>query len=261
MQGSLASVRVSFDLPECQLLSESEFLKLIHRFRNGDSEAKQIIVQHNLRLVMSITQRFAGRGELEDLFQIGCVGLMKAVEKFNPTYGVKFSTYAVPVIIGEIKQHLRDEGPLKVSRSLKENALKVEQMRLELNGTFGREPTLSELVTATGLSREEIATALEAIRPVNSLQEIFSDDEGEGFSREQTVGIEEEYSCFLEQYALQEVIAKLTPRLQQLIELRFFQEKTQAEVAAIFEVSQVQICRLEKDALRRLRQLYLSEET
>lgn len=257
--GSPATTKCEINLSGNSLLSDQEFHQLIIRYREGDLEAKNTIVQHNLRLVMSIAQRFSSRGEIDDLFQIGCLGLMKAVEKFNPSFGVKFSTYAVPVIIGEIKQHLRDEGPIKISRGLKEIAIKIEQLRVQLYSILGKEPTLSELEEATGLSREEIAGALEATRPLNSLQEIIIEDEGEMVSREQFVGEEEDHFRWLEHYALREVIEKLPPRLKNLIELRFFQERTQSQVAEIFGVSQVQICRLEKEALHQLRNLYLGE--
>ncbi|TCL64212.1 RNA polymerase sigma (RpoX/SigF) subunit [Hydrogenispora ethanolica] len=259
MSGSPGAVKNDITLPNDGLLSDEEFLRLITEYHGGNSEAKNTIVQHNLRLVMSIAQRFGNRGELEDLFQIGCIGLMKAVEKFNPTYGVKFSTYAVPVIIGEIKQHLRDEGPIKISRGIKEVAVKVEQTRVQLLNLLGKEPTLSELEEASGLPREEIAGALEATRPVNSLQDFIREDEGDVLYREQLVGEDGDHSKWLEHFALREVIEKLPPRLKSLIELRFFEEKTQTEVAGIFGVSQVQVCRLEKEALHQLRKLYLSD--
>ena len=258
MPGSPETVKSEINLPSCNLLSDQEFLYLISSYRKGDREAKNIIINHNLRLVMSIAQRFSGRGELDDLFQIGCMGLMKAVEKFDPSFGVKFSTYAVPVIIGEIKQHLRDDGPIKISRSIKEIAAKVDQTRQQLASVLGKEPTVLELEEATGLSKEEIAGALEATKPVNSLNAIIHEDDGEVLCREQLVG-EEDHSRWLEHFALQEVIAKLPARLKSLVELRFFQEKTQTEVATLFGVSQVQICRLEKEALHRLRNLYLCD--
>lgn len=259
MQSSPGAVNQELFLPQKEVLADDQFYRLIERYRNGDATAKEIIIQHNLRLVMSIAQRFSGRGDLEDFFQIGCLGLLKAVERFEPAYGVKFSTYAVPLIIGEIKQYLRDEGPVKVSRGMKEMAVKVEQTRQQLLTELGQEPTLSQVAEASGISREEIASALEATRPVNSLQEIVYDEEGDAVCREQLVGDDGGQYRWLEHYALKEVIAQLPERLQLLIKLRFFQEKTQAEVAQIFGVSQVQICRLEKDALYRLRQLYMGE--
>ena len=260
MLSSPGVVKREIVLPNNGLLSDEEFYELMMAYRKGNPEAKEVIIQCNLRLVMSIAQRFAGRGEMEDLFQIGCLGLLKAVDKFDPSYGVKFSTYAVPLIIGEIKQYLRDEGPLKVSRGIKEIAAKVEQTRYQLANEMGKEPTLSELVEASGLSREEIASALEATRPLNSLQEVIYEEEGESISREYLIGEEDtEHHRWLERYALKEVIAKLPERLRLLVELRFFQEKTQSEVAEYLGVSQVQVCRLEKEALLQLRKLYLSE--
>lgn len=253
MSGSPGIAKSELSFAERNLLSDEEFQRLITEYRSGNKEAKNAIVQHNLRLVMSIAQRFNGRGELDDLFQIGCIGLMKAIDKFDPSYGVKFSTYAVPVIIGEIKQYLRDEGPIKVSRSIKEVAIRVEQVRTELAHQLGKEPTLSELEEATGISREEIAVAMEATRPLNSLQEIIKEDEGDNLVREQLIGEDEEHLKWLERFSLREGIARLPERLKYLIQLRFFQELTQSEVALVFGVSQVQICRLEKEALQILR--------
>lgn len=258
MLGSPGIAKSDFSITERTLLTDEEFQRLITEYHSGNREAKNLIIQHNLRLVMSIAQRFSNRGELDDLFQIGCIGLMKAVDKFNPTYGVKFSTYAVPVIIGEIKQHLRDEGPIKVSRGIKEVAIRVEQARTELAHQFGRDPTLSELEEATGISREEIAVAMEATRPLNSLQEIVKEDDGDNLVREQLIGEDDQHLKWLENFSLQEGISRLPERLKFLIELRFFQEKTQSEVAIVFGVSQVQVCRLEKEALQLLRE-YLEE--
>ncbi|HBF38222.1 MAG TPA: RNA polymerase sigma-G factor [Firmicutes bacterium] len=259
MLGSPEIIRSEITLPENDLLSDEEFLNLVSQYRQGDREAKNTIIQHNLRLVMSIAQRFAYRGEIDDLFQIGCMGLIKAIEKFDPLFAVKFSTYAVPVIIGEIKQYLRDDGPIKVSRGLKEIAAKIEQTRIQLANENGQEPTLSELVSATGLPREEIAGALEATRPLNSLQDFIHEDEGDILCREHFIGEDTEHTIWLENYALREAIEKLPARLKELIMLRFFEEKTQSQIADIFGVSQVQICRLEKEALHKLRNLYVSD--
>jgi RNA polymerase sporulation-specific sigma factor len=256
MQNSPEAVKNSLNLTENELLTEAEFLELIQLSKAGSTSAKEMIIQHNLRLVMSIAQRFSNRGEVDDLFQIGCLGLMRAVERFDPAYGVKFSTYAVPLIIGEIKQNLRDSGPLKIGRSIKENHSRIEQTCKSMIAELGREPTLAELVAATGLSREDITCALEAGQPVTSLQEIISDNEGEGFTKEQLIGVEGEHHVWLEHYALQEVVSKLPEKLKLLIELRFFQEKTQHEVAGVFGISQVQVCRLEKSALNQLRSYF-----
>jgi RNA polymerase sporulation-specific sigma factor len=259
MQSSLGAVRCGFNLPERVLLSEGEFQQLIELSRSGSDEAKDALINHNLRLVLSIAQRFTGRGETDDLFQIGCLGLMKAVERFDPVYGVKFSTYAVPLIIGEIKQHLRDNGLMKVSRSVKETAYRIEQTRASLMAELSREPTLTELTAASGLSREEIISALEAVQPVTSIHEFINGDDADEVSREALIGDEKDQNQWWEQYVLYEGLAKLPERLKLVIELRFFQEKTQTEVAKLLGVSQVQICRLEKTALNQLRGFLKSE--
>jgi RNA polymerase sporulation-specific sigma factor len=259
MQSSLGAVKSSFHLPELDQISEVDFQQILTSCQSGSEAAKDALIESNLRLVMSIAQRFAGRGEIDDLFQIGCLGLLKAVDRFDSAYGVKFSTYAVPLIIGEIKQHLRDSGLMKVSRSLKETAYRIGQSRMELMAELGREPTLSELAVASGLSREEITTALEAVQPVSSLHEFLNNDEGAEVCREELLGDENAHNQWWERYILYEGLAGLPKRLQLLIELRFFQEKTQAEVARLFGVSQVQVCRLEKLAINQLRGFYQSE--
>jgi RNA polymerase sporulation-specific sigma factor len=260
MQSSPGVAKSGFNLPERVLMSEEDFEQLMELFRSGSDQAKDALINLNLRLVMSIAQRFTGRGETDDLFQIGCLGLMKAVERFDPSYGVKFSTYAVPLIIGEIKQHLRDDGLMKVSRSVKETAYRIEQSRAGLIAKLSREPTLTELSVNSGISREEIAEALEAVQPVTSLHEfVISSDSAEDVSREELIGDEKEQNQWWERYVLYEGLAELPKRLKLLIELRFFQEKTQMEVAQLFGVSQVQICRLEKNALNQLRGFYQND--
>ncbi|MGD8399543.1 MAG: SigB/SigF/SigG family RNA polymerase sigma factor [Bacillota bacterium] len=260
MLSSPEVVKSGFNLSERVLLSEAEFEQLMELFRSGSDQAKDALINLNLGLVMSIAQRFVGRGETDDLFQIGCLGLMKAVERFDPSYGVKFSTYAVPLIIGEIKQYLRDDGLMKVSRGIKEIAYRIEQSRAGLIVELGREPTLTELAANSGLSREEIAEALEAVQPVASIHEsVTGSDSADAISREELIGDEKEQNQWWERYVLYEGLAELPERLQLLIELRFFQEKTQMEVAQLFGVSQVQICRLEKNALNQLRGFYQND--
>lgn len=244
------------NLPKLPLLKEDELRELIELAQNGQSEAKDRLVQHNLRLVMSIVMRFAGRGEEEDLFQIGCMGLIKAIDRFNVELGVQFSTYAVPLIMGEIRQFLREDGPIKVSRNLRDIARNIGITRERFLQETGREPTISELEEATQLSRQEIAAALEASQPIRYLQESIGGEESE----EQTLGDRvaesgdpQELSWF-EGMALHEVVGQLEPRLRRVLEMRFFEEKTQAQVAEVFHLSQVQISRLEKEALRLLRE-------
>lgn len=242
-------------LPKLPLLSDEEVRNLLKEAQDGNIDAKERLVQHNLRLVMSIVTRFTGRGEEEDLFQIGCMGLIKAIDRFNLDLGVQFSTYAVPLIMGEIRQFLREDGPFKISRSLREIAKNVGTLRERFIQENGREPTISELETVTQLSRQEIAAALEASQPVRYLQESIGSEESEGhllMDRVAESGDPQELS-WLDGMALHEVISRLEPRLRRILELRFFEEKTQMQVAEVFGVSQVQISRLEKEALRQLR--------
>lgn len=237
------------------ILPDEETNRLLTLAHKGDKEAKELLVKHNLRLVRSIVSRFAGRGgEFDDLFQIGSLGLMKAIERFNLSMGVKFSTYAVPVIMGEIRQYLRDSGTIKVSRSLKESASKLRLARERFISLYGKEPTVSELENETSFSREEIAAALEASRPVSSLQEVVHEDEGTPITLGEQVG-EEAEEKWMEKLSLRQALVNLEPRLRAIIEERFFGEKTQSEIAALLGVSQVQISRLEKAALQRLREL------
>ena len=234
------------------LLSEEETLLLMGQVASGDAQAKAILVERNLGLVKSIVGRFTGRGvEYDDLVQIGALGLMKAVERFNPELNVKFSTYAVPLIIGT-------DGLIKVSRGEKELAQKVMRARTQFIAEKGKEPTLAELAELTALNREEIATALEVSKPLSSLQEVVYEEEGTVLTLEDQVGTEVEEEV-VEDFALRQALHQLEPRLRLIIEERFFGEKTQRELAEKFGVSQVQISRLEKAALCRLRE-FLHEQ-
>lgn len=244
-------------LPKLPLLGEETTRKLISKAQSGDTEAKERLVQHNLRLVMSVTTRFTGRGtDEEDLFQLGCLGLVRAIDRFNLEMGVQFSTYAVPLIMGEIRQYLRESGPIKISRTIRETAQQVAVAREKLLQDWGREPTISELQESTQLTREEISTALEAAQPVRYLQEVIGDEESDGITvADRVMEADPQELSWLEGRALHEVLNLLDPRLKRILEQRFFEEKTQTEVASEFGVSQVQISRLEKEALRRLRDI------
>ncbi|HEX2952836.1 MAG TPA: SigB/SigF/SigG family RNA polymerase sigma factor [Bacillota bacterium] len=241
-------------LPKLPLLSETDTRQLILEAQNGVSTAKDRLVQHNLRLVMSIANRFSGRGEAEDLFQIGCIGLVKAIERFNLDLGVQFSTYAVPLIMGEIKQYLRDSGPVKVSRSIRENAQRIFSVREEFLQSHGREPTVTELESLTSFSHEEIATALEANQPIRYIQETLGEEGHDALTLEdQLPHANPDEEGWLERMALEEVMQNLEPRLKLLLELRFFDGQSQTQVSEVFGVSQVHISRLEREALRQLR--------
>lgn len=241
---------------------------LIAKSQSGDKEAREVLIEKNLGLVHHIVRRFAGRGyELEDLFQIGVIGLIKAIDKFDLSLGLRFSTYAVPMITGEIKRFLRDDGPIKVSRVIKENALKLRVVRQRLQSSLGREPTLQELSRETGLSEEEMVLAMEATREVESIYAaVYQEDGSElylvdrvasgrgsvGNIAEEAVDYEKEE--LLNHMLLTQLLEGLSERERELIHMRYFQNRTQVEVAAILGISQVQVSRLEKKILLRMRQ-------
>ena len=217
----------------------------------GDEQACEQMLRENSGLIWSIVRRYYGRGvEPDDLFQLGCVGFLKAVEGFDTAYGTQFSTYAVPKIAGEIRRFLRDDGAVKVSRSIKERAAAIKKARERLTGDFGRDPTVSELSEALGLSPEEIAAAETATSATESIQRQTGE---EGFSLEDvlcTDGMEER---LLERMALQEALARLNDKERLVIQLRYYHSLTQQRVAGLIGVSQVQVSRIEKKALERLR--------
>lgn len=242
-----------------RLLSEEETRSLIALARSGQAEAAEKLLKHNSRLIKSIVLRFEGRGvEFDDLYQIGSLGMLKAIDRFDPAKGVKFSTYAVTVIMGEIRQYLRDDGLIKTGRNLKELAGKVYRARQEFFERYGKEPTISELEEATKLTREEIAAALEIAQPVSSLQEVLHSEEGGAITLEDRVG-EEPEEKWMESLSLREALERLEPRLRLIVEERFFREKTQEEIAARLGISQVHVGRLEKTALKLLREMLREE--
>ena len=226
-------------------------LELIARSQQGDQQAKEELVEANTGLIWSVAKRFMGRGtETEDLYQLGCLGFLKAVEGFDLAYGTQFSTYAVPKIAGEIRRFLRDDGAVKVSRSIKERAASIKITRTQLTGELNREPTLSELAEATGLTVEEIAAAETATAATESIQRESGE---EGFTLEHvlTDGAMEEQ--LIEHIALKEAIARLPEREKTVIGLRYYRGLTQDKTAKILGVSQVQVSRIEKKALQALR--------
>jgi len=235
-------------------MSLSETLLLIDRVKEGDSTATEKLVEENSGLIWSVARHFFGRGvEPEDLFQIGCIGFLKAIQGFDAEYGTQFSTYAVPKISGEIRRFLRDDGAIKVSRGLKEQAQRIRTARNELEQRLGREPSLSELSAATGLCPEEIAAAETATGPTQSLQYESGD---EGFSLENILGDYGQEERLIERFALDEAIKKLPEREQMIIALRFFHGLTQDKTSRAVGVSQVQVSRLERKAIEQLR-IYL----
>ena len=232
---------------------------LIERSHAGDKEAREVLIENNLGLVHHIVKRFVGRGyDPEDLFQIGCIGLMKAIDKFDLQFDVKFSTYAVPMISGEIKRFLRDDGMVKVSRSVKENGRKITQARERLQYVLGREPTLQELQKETGLSLDDIVMALEAGVEVESIyKSVYQSDGNEIYLIDQLMGDQNEKEYLLNQMLVSQLLDELQGTEKELILLRYFQGKTQVEIARRLGISQVQVSRLEKKILQKMREKVL----
>ena len=226
--------------------------ELIHLSQAGDEDAKRRLVDENNGLIWSVARRFIGRGtEIEDLYQLGCVGFLKAIDGFNSDYGTQFSTYAVPKISGEIRRFLRDDGAIKVSRGLKERAVTINLARKRLLQSLGHEPTLHELAGETGFAPEEIAEADIATSATESIQQECGDD---GFTLEKVLCDVHSEDKLMENISLRQAIGKLPDRDALVVKLRYFHSLTQAKVAEVLHVSQVQVSRIEKKALERLKQ-------
>lgn len=227
--------------------------ELIRKAQSGDRDASEALVTENSGLIWSVARRFLGRGaEADDLYQLGCLGFLKAVEGFDLEYGTQFSTYAVPKIAGEIRRFLRDDGAVKVSRSLKEQAMTIKIARNHLATALGREPTIQEISGQTGFTPEEIALAENATAATESIQRESGE---EGFSLENVLSDTESEEKMVERIALMQAIGKLPERENMVIRLRYFHALTQERVAKVLNVSQVQVSRIEKKALGHLREL------
>ncbi len=226
---------------------------LLSQAQTGDPSARERLLQENAGLIWSIVRRFYGRGtEPEDLYQLGCLGFLKAIDGYDPAYGTQFSTYAVPKIAGEIRRFLRDDGAIKVSRTIKEQAAQLRNLRNQLTLELGREPYLSEIAQASGLTVQEIAVIDTAMLPADSLQRPAGED---GCSLEQLLPGEAIEEKIIESVALGDAIAQLEPRQQAVIRMRYFRGMTQDKAAAVLGVSQVQVSRLERRALGRLKEI------
>lgn len=230
-------------------------IALIEKSHQGDKEARDMLVKENMGLVWSIVKRFAGRGhEQEDLFQIGSIGLIKAIDKFDMSYEVKFSTYAVPMISGEIKRFLRDDGMVKVSRSLKENGYKIRQATQSISHEMGREATLEELAAATELSTEDIVMAMDANVEVESIYKTVYQGDGNQISLvDKLIEKRDDHEILLNHMLLEQLLGLLDEKEKTLILLRYYKDKTQMEVAKELGISQVQVSRMEKKILLRMR--------
>lgn len=234
-------------------LDDQEVKRLIALSQSGDTIARDTLVNCNIRLVWSVVQRFLNRGyEADDLFQIGCIGLLKSVDKFNLSYEVKFSTYAVPMIIGEIQRFLRDDGTLKVSRSLKELANKVRKTKDELSKNLERLPTLKEVANVLGITPEEVIFAQEANKPLSSIHETVFENDWDPITLMDQIADDSQEKWF-DKLALNEAIEGLSERERLIVYLRYFKDQTQSEVANRLGISQVQVSRLEKKILQSIR--------
>ena len=237
------------------VLSNSKMRELLVKMREGDGKAREELVRGNLRLVLSVIQRFNNRGEyVDDLFQVGCIGLMKAIDNFDLGQNVKFSTYAVPMIIGEIRRYLRDNNPIRVSRSLRDIAYKALQVRDTLVNKHSREPTIGQIAAALKIPREEIVFALDAIQdPISLFEPIYHDGGDPIFVMDQISDEKNQDVGWLEGISIKEALDKLNDREKMILTKRFFEGQTQMEVAEEIGISQAQVSRLEKAALKFLR--------
>lgn len=238
-----------------KVLSEAEKMRLLREMRDGTNpHAREEMVNGNLRLVLSVIQRFAGRGEnLDDLFQVGCIGLIKAIDNFDINQNVKFSTYGVPMIIGEIRRYLRDNNSVRISRSVRDLAYRAMQAKERLTGDRQREPTVEEIAREVGVPKSEVVLALESVvEPVSLYEPVFSDGGDTIYVMDQ-VGDRNDESNWLDEIALKEAIRGLNDREKRILNLRFFKGMTQIEVSSEIGISQAQVSRLEKGALQRIK--------
>ena len=236
-------------------LTAAETDALLHRAKDGDAAAREKLVEGNLRLVLSVIQRFSGRGEnADDLFQVGCVGLLKAIDNFDTSQNVRFSTYGVPMIIGEIRRYLRDNSSIRVSRSMRDTAYRVLQAREKLQREQQREPTVEQIARELGIRREEVVFAMDAVcDPVSLFEPIYSDGGDAVCVMDQVRDTRNTDESWLDRIALREAVDKLSPREQRILAMRFYDGKTQMEVSSEIGISQAQVSRLEKSAIRSIR--------
>ncbi len=243
------------DTAKLPLYKEAEMMQMLKQIKAGDASIREKFINGNLRLVLSVIQRFSSRGENpDDLFQVGCIGLIKALDNFDMEHGVKFSTYAVPMIIGEVRRYLRDNNAIRVSRSLRDLAYRALQTREELSRSLQKEPSVSEIAMAMGADREEVVMALESIQePVSLFEPVFHDDGDAIYVMDQVSDTKNTDARWIESLSLSEAMDKLSPRERHILKIRFFEGKTQMEVAKEIGISQAQVSRLEKNALSAMK--------
>lgn len=242
------------DTSKLTVLKEAEKMNLLRKMHEGDATAREKLINGNLRLVLSVIQRFTNRGEnLDDLFQVGCIGLMKSIDNFDISLDVRFSTYAVPMIIGEIRRYLRDNNSIRVSRSLKDTAYRAMQIKEKLTNQSLNEPTIEEIAKEMGMEKHEVVLALEAIVDPVSLYEPVYSDGGDTIYVMDQIGDKSDDINWLDELSMKEAITHLNDREKKILSLRFFQGKTQVEVAKEIGISQAQVSRLEKCALTKVK--------
>lgn len=242
------------DTSSLKVLKEDKKLELIKRAHNGDKAARDEMIQGNLKLVLSVIQRFSNRGEpLDDLFQVGCMGLIKAIDNFNTDLQVRFSTYAVPMIIGEVRRYLRDNNSVRVSRSLRDTAYKAIQVRERLSNELNREPRVEEIAKELDINKEDVVIALEAIVEPVSLYEPVYNEGGDAIYVMDQIGDRNTPDSWMDEIMIKDSIKKLSKREKNILNLRFMLGKTQTEVAKEIGISQAQVSRLEKSALKRIK--------
>ena len=253
MQGKVEIAGVN--TAKLKVLKSSETMELLRRSKAGDRQAREELIEGNLRLVLSVIQRFAGRGEsVDDLFQVGCVGLIKAIDNFDISQPVKFSTYGVPMIVGEIRRYLRDNSAIRVSRSMRDTAYRILQVRDRFLTENQREPTVEQIAKELNIPREEVVFAMDAIvDPVSLYEPVYSDGGDTICVMDQVKDSKNTDESWLEQIALKEAIARLSERERHILNLRFFEGKTQMEVSAEVGISQAQVSRLEKNAISQIK--------
>ena len=237
------------------VLKSAETRALLERARGGDKTAREELISGNLRLVLSVIQKFAGRGEsMDDLFQVGCIGLIKAIDCFDLSQNVQFSTYGVPMISGELRRFLRDHGAVRVSRSMRDTAYRVLQVKERLTAELGREPDVDDIAKALGIKRSEVVFALDSIcEPVSLYEPVYSDSGESVCVMDQIGDTKNTDEHWLEQIALDEAVSRLNEREKRILSLRFYMGKTQTEVAREIGISQAQVSRLEKNAIGRIK--------
>ena len=260
MQGKVEISGVSTS--SLKVLKNAEMTQLLRQVKRGDQQARQKMIEGNLRLVLSVIQRFAGRGEnMDDLFQIGCIGLMKAIDNFDVTLNVKFSTYAVPMISGELRRFLRDNTQYRIPRSLRDIAYHAMQAKEQLARTSQKEPTLDEIAKASGIPKEDIVYALDAIQtPLSLFDPVYTDGGDTLYVMDQISDKKNKEENWIEDLSLNDALSRLNDRDERIIKLRFFEGKTQIEVADEIHISQAQVSRLEKNALKNMYQ-YLKTDS